>query len=60
MLDGYRITRPTDVDCPVKFYDVMTSCWEIDPDRRPTFERLARLMDDFFVEIEAPYADNDE
>lgn len=36
--DGYRMDRPE--KCPKCIYDIMTECWHIDPDKRPTFDEI--------------------
>ncbi|XP_031564782.1 fibroblast growth factor receptor 2-like isoform X2 [Actinia tenebrosa] len=40
--DGYRMPRPGHVD--PELYDVMTSCWESNPDDRPTFPELKETL----------------
>ncbi|XP_057693667.1 tyrosine-protein kinase CSK-like isoform X2 [Corythoichthys intestinalis] len=39
---GYRM--PTPDGCPTEVYDVMKSCWQLDPDFRPTFESLKQSL----------------
>ncbi|KAF5305887.1 hypothetical protein FQA39_LY09126 [Lamprigera yunnana] len=36
---GYRMERPE--NCSVVLYKVMRSCWNLDPEKRPTFSDLA-------------------
>ena len=36
--EGYRLPKPA--ICPEDLYEVMKSCWDADPDARPTFAEL--------------------
>ncbi|XP_065835351.1 fibroblast growth factor receptor 3-like [Oscarella lobularis] len=36
---GYRMTKPR--NCSQKLYDIMVSCWNSVPDKRPTFLRIS-------------------
>ncbi|XP_033641234.1 proto-oncogene tyrosine-protein kinase ROS-like isoform X3 [Asterias rubens] len=36
---GFRMPQPT--HCQEELYEMMLKCWEEEPDRRPTFERIA-------------------
>lgn len=36
---GGRLSKPD--RCPEEFYEIMMSCWHIEPDMRPTFQVLA-------------------
>ncbi|CAH3184288.1 unnamed protein product, partial [Porites lobata] len=39
---GYRMLKPSHVDDTL--YQIMLSCWQEDPDNRPTFEILGRKL----------------
>ena len=56
---GYRMVKPTgpNIDCPQSLYDIMLSCWQRVPEKRPTFEYLKLLFEDFFVATEGSYRD---
>jgi hypothetical protein len=57
---GYRMPKPTLVDCPNTIYQIMTDCWDKEPEKRPTFEYLYSYFDDFFVANEPRYKDAEE
>jgi hypothetical protein len=40
--DGYRLQQFRDLTDPI--YEVMSSCWLLDPEERPTFDELVRLV----------------
>lgn len=46
---GYRIPPPN--NCPDALYNIMHSCWEYEPDNRPTFEHLKCQLEEYFVQI---------
>ena len=52
---GYRMPIPA--NCPEPLYQIMENCWHKDPDRRPTFEYLQGLLEDYFVSTEPGYRD---
>ncbi|XP_077453322.1 tyrosine-protein kinase CSK-like isoform X1 [Stigmatopora argus] len=39
---GYQMPAPD--GCPTEVYDVMTNCWHLDPDSRPTFQSLKQSL----------------
>lgn len=39
---GYRLEQLRDVPDPI--HEVMSSCWLVDPEERPTFDELVRLV----------------
>lgn len=41
---GYRMPPPA--ECPDIVYQVMTQCWQDDPEERPTFEQLVPMLTD--------------
>ena len=43
--------------CPDKLYDIMTQCWKEDPEKRPRFESLFDIMDNYidFTEVYGEY-----
>ncbi|XP_043926027.1 macrophage colony-stimulating factor 1 receptor-like [Protopterus annectens] len=40
--DGYQMSRPD--FAPPQMYDIMQSCWKLEPTRRPTFEQIGKLI----------------
>ncbi|PIK61602.1 putative vascular endothelial growth factor receptor 1-like [Apostichopus japonicus] len=46
--DGYRLESPE--ECPDELYEVMLSCWQVNPSDRPTFNTLYRIMDCLLAE----------
>ena len=52
---GYRIPCPALV--PSSMYDMLLTCWDRMPEKRPTFEFLYSYFDDFFVQTEPNYKD---
>ncbi|XP_052812774.1 uncharacterized protein LOC128240260 isoform X2 [Mya arenaria] len=44
---GYRLPKPEQSDD--KWYDVMTRCWQANPDQRPTFKAIRGELDEMFV-----------
>lgn len=44
---GQRLHQLRDVPDPV--YEVMSSCWLVDPLERPTFDELVRLVRIFYL-----------
>ncbi|XP_075223935.1 tyrosine-protein kinase Dnt-like isoform X2 [Lycorma delicatula] len=43
--DGYRLSQPP--NCPDELFDVMTWCWQADPDERPSFFQLFACLEEF-------------
>ncbi|XP_017782379.1 PREDICTED: proto-oncogene tyrosine-protein kinase receptor Ret [Nicrophorus vespilloides] len=41
---GYRMERPE--NCSPTLYKIMTSCWDIDPDHRPSFQQLSQKWEE--------------
>ncbi|KAK5973430.1 Protein tyrosine kinase, partial [Trichostrongylus colubriformis] len=39
-------------DCPLKWKDIMQSCWNVEPEKRPTFAKLLDLFNDYREELE--------
>ena len=52
---GYRMPCPP--NCPPPLYDIMLTCWNKEPNTRPTFEYLHATLDDYFVSTEPNYND---
>ncbi|CAF1288751.1 unnamed protein product, partial [Didymodactylos carnosus] len=53
VLNGYRMPQPP--DCPDSYYCIMSSCWQENPDNRPTFENLYNRFDDYEIQAEPNY-----
>ncbi|XP_078362117.1 uncharacterized protein LOC144646410 isoform X2 [Oculina patagonica] len=51
---GYRMEKPD--TCSEEFYQLMTRCWEDDPDGRPTFTELCHDLEDW-MQRDVPYLD---
>ncbi|EDV26533.1 uncharacterized protein TRIADDRAFT_8256, partial [Trichoplax adhaerens] len=39
---GFRLDCPK--GCPTSMYDIITSCWDILPQNRTTFEKIKQLL----------------
>ena len=50
---GYRMPQPP--GCPDPLYQIMSDCWNENPEERPTFERLKYHMEDYFTPPEQVY-----
>ncbi|KAJ8333108.1 hypothetical protein SKAU_G00420040 [Synaphobranchus kaupii] len=50
---GYRMPRPD--DCPEELYSIMNLCWQEAPEKRPTFEYLRSVLEDFFTAQKQQY-----
>ncbi|XP_078342476.1 fibroblast growth factor receptor 1-A-like [Oculina patagonica] len=48
VLNGYQMPKPEHIDD--KLYDVITRCWNLNPDFRPPFENLRQRMDTYLRE----------
>ncbi len=44
---GNRLSCP--VNCPSELYSVMLSCWNADPNSRPTFTQLYETLHKFYI-----------
>ena len=42
-------------DCHEHYYQIMCSCWQDNPDNRPTFETLYMRFDEFMIQAEPSY-----
>ncbi|XP_078381578.1 fibroblast growth factor receptor 2-like [Oculina patagonica] len=51
---GYRMEKPD--TCSDEFYQLMTRCWEDDPDGRPTFTELCQDLEEL-MQRDVPYLD---
>lgn len=52
--DGYMMDPPE--GCPDGIYDIMTECWALDPQLRPNFYILNKLLAKSFGESRTPYS----
>ncbi|XP_064481076.1 tyrosine-protein kinase SRK2-like isoform X1 [Ornithodoros turicata] len=57
--NGFRMPKPN-CECPDSVYNTMLTCWEGEPENRPTFEFLFGYFDDFFVAAESSYKEADD
>uniref|UniRef100_A0A1B0D1X1 receptor protein-tyrosine kinase n=1 Tax=Phlebotomus papatasi TaxID=29031 RepID=A0A1B0D1X1_PHLPP len=46
---GYRMERPR--NCGVQLYELMLSCWKINPHDRPNFTDIVKKIDQLMVEL---------
>ncbi|CAJ0589451.1 unnamed protein product [Cylicocyclus nassatus] len=46
------INLPVSDDCPLKWKDIMQSCWNVDPKKRPTFAHLLEQFQEYQAELE--------
>jgi hypothetical protein len=44
LMNGYRLEKPA--DCLNELYDVMLSCWNLEPMLRPTFCELCFILEE--------------
>lgn len=54
---SYRMPLPTgkNINCPTDFHELMLLCWTKEADRRPTFDYLKSVFEDFNVATEGSY-----
>lgn len=52
---GYRMPKPTNHQLPDSIYNLMLTCWDAVPEKRPTFEFLNHYFESFSVTSEVPY-----
>jgi serine/threonine protein kinase len=45
--NGYRLEKP--FHCHSSLYDVMHSCWHINPQARPSFDELSAKLQNFLI-----------
>lgn len=57
VMSGERLSRPE--HCREEFYDIMYQCWHHDPEKRPTFRKLADDLD-VLVQSENDYIQLDK
>ena len=41
--EGDRLEKPQE-ECPAEIYKLMLDCWDLDPKKRPTFEKIFDLL----------------
>ena len=58
IVEGYRLPQPE--ECSQDMYKLMLSCWNVNPEERPTFEKILEtieklngvtLIESTFVEV---------
>ena len=50
---------PKPSECPDKLYnEIMLKCWHANPNKRPTFEHLFEILEDFNIATESSYNDD--
>lgn len=61
VIKGYRMLKPMgeNICCPEELYEIMLQCWEAKPEKRPTFEHLKTVFEDFQVSTERSYTQDD-
>ncbi|CAG9818520.1 unnamed protein product, partial [Phaedon cochleariae] len=52
---GYRMPKPTAHHVPDEIYQIMLNTWDVNPEKRPTFEFLTHYFEGFNVTSEVPY-----
>lgn len=56
--EGHRMAKPD--HCPMNMYLLMRDCWMDDPDERPSFAEIAKLLDRILLEsLERTYLELD-
>ncbi|UYV80389.1 Src42A [Cordylochernes scorpioides] len=48
--EGYRIPCPK--DCPRPLYKIILLCWSEEPPKRPSFQQLIKLLEEYLVTID--------
>lgn len=51
--EGWRPQIPA--GCPAAFADLMTACWHVDPEQRPTAQQLLRRLQRMYVQAKQQY-----
>ena len=57
LCSGHRLKKP--VHCSDDLYGVMSSCWNVDPELRPTFEDLCGVLEDMLSRAAGVYVNLD-
>jgi hypothetical protein len=52
VLKGLRLSQPT--DCPDQIYKLMVSCWDSEPNQRPTFLEIVKNLEEMLKELRKP------
>jgi len=42
--EGFRLERPTRIEIPDRLWEIVQSCWLVDPKQRPTFQELYKQL----------------
>ncbi len=61
VIKGYRMSIPLgeNVFCPQELYEIQLQCWDAKAEKRPTFEHLKSVFEDFQVSTERRYTHED-
>ena len=51
------MSKPSNVECPDTVWNITLMCWDLNPEKRPTFEYIFAFFDDFFISAENSYRD---
>ena len=57
---GYRMPKPTNMYVANETYEIMLQCWHNTPEKRPTFETIFNVFDDYIVSTESSYRESDD
>ena len=49
---GFRMSKPH--DCPDEIYELMLSCWNADPSKRPQFSQILEGLNELYQFLKSP------